>query len=299
MSQIHIPVLLQEVIELLNITKGSVVVDGTMNTGGHSKAICKIIGSSGHLIGIDRDAEALIEAKKNLADVDSKVSFICGNYRNMNTYVQNLGIDKVDAVLLDVGLSSRQLDVTERGFTFQKDQPLIMTFESDETQVVHNAYDVVNTWTMASLTDIIKGFGDERFARRISRAIVVARNDKDIQTTKQLAEIIENAVPRAYKMGRSHAATKTFQAIRIAVNDEFGSLREGILGGIELLREGGRMAVISFHSGEDRIVKRLFREAKNEESVNVITKKPIVPTEDEVKNNKRSRSSKMRVIEKK
>lgn len=295
---VHKPVLLQETIEFLQLSEGDVIVDGTVNEAGHSQVICQAIGRDGHLIGIDRDAEALREAEKNLTGAKCQVTLAEDNYRNMDKVVHRSGVDAVDGVLLDIGLSSRQLESTERGFTFQKKQPLVMTFESEPERSIHTAHTIVNEWEVESIEDILRGFGDERFAKRIAAAIEKARKEAPIDTTTQLADIITEAVPIWYRKGRTHPATKTFQALRIAVNDEFGALSEGIETGISLLRSGRRIAVISFHSGEDRIVKRAFRDAKEKGLVRIITNKPIVPNDDEVNENPRSRSSKLRVAEK-
>jgi len=289
---VHIPVLFQEVIDGLNLRKGMTVVDATFGGGGHARAIASSIGTSGTLYAIDADADAF--RRVDLSVFDSTVYSVVDNFRHMGRILDEKGVVKVDAILFDLGLSSFSLESSGRGFTFQKDEPLIMTFSEDVGVV--SAEMVVNDWSEETLADIIYGFGEDRAARRIAKAIVEAREEKRITSTKALADVIASVV-RVGPKGR-HPATKTFQAIRMAVNDEFGAIKEGLRSGMERLSTGGRMAVISFHSGEDRIVKNLFREYAKDGGMTIVTKKPIAPSREEQKNNPRARSAKLRIIQK-
>ncbi|MCK5027554.1 MAG: 16S rRNA (cytosine(1402)-N(4))-methyltransferase RsmH [Candidatus Pacebacteria bacterium] len=294
----HIPVLLKETIEGLTLKAGDVIVDGTINTGGHSLEISKRIGKDGYIIGIDRDSDALSLAAERLAQVDPKVILIHGNYRNVDTFVKKEGFDTVSGILLDIGFSSRQLADSGRGFTFAKDEPLLMTFDPSPAEDMLTAHEIVNTWDEENIADIIYGYGGEHFSRRIARNIVKKRDEGEINSTKQLAEIIEESVPSRYRKKRIHPATKTFQALRITVNDELGSLREGIENSFKVLQKGGRLVIITFHSGEDRIVKNLFKDLAQKQEIEIITKKPIVPTEEELKNNPKAGSAKLRIAQK-
>ncbi len=294
----HKSVLLNEVLKYLDIKNGDLVLDGTLGAGGHSLAICKKLGSGGVLIGLDLDNTAIGIAKKVLDTCDIKSFFKQENFRNMDKVLKELGYEEVDKILLDLGISSMQLDQSGRGISFKKDEPLIMTLKDTVTEEDTTAKEIVNTWAEESIADVIYGFGGERFARRIARKIVELRKKHTIETTFQLVEAIEAAVPVWYKNGRINPSTKTFQAIRMAVNDEVGSLSDGLDKGISLLKSGGRMAVISFHSVEDKIVKNKFKEKQKEGVVNILTKKPIRPSTEEIKENPRARSSKLRVIEK-
>ena len=294
----HISVLLKETIDGLDLKEGQIVVDGTINTGGHSLQICKHIGKTGHLVGIDEDSEALELAKNHLKDVLPKVTLINGNFRNMDTLLSNLDIQKVDRVLLDIGLSNRQLADSKRGFSFMQDEPLLMTFNPNPKDEELTAEEIVNSWDEENIADIIYGYGGERFSRRIAKNIVLARSEKRITTTSELAMIIEKSIPRIAKKGKTNPATKTFQALRIAVNDELRALKDGISKGIDLLEKDGRLAIISFHSGEDRIVKQMFRDYQSEGVVEILTKRPIAPSSSELEVNPKARSAKLRVIKK-
>lgn len=270
--------------------------EGTVGLGGHSRALCEMIGKSGFFIGTDADQESLAIAEERLKDLPCKKLFACDNFRNIDAVLAKAGVEKVDAILLDIGLSNRQLDVVPRGFSFMRDEPLLMTFRSEGDGLT--AREIVNEWAEESIADIIYGYGEERFARRIAKGIVEARKDKPIETSGQLAEIVKKCVPK-FGFSKINPATKTFQALRIAVNDELGALREGIAKGFEHLAPEGRMAIISFHSLEDRIVKEFFRQKANEGVATLVTKKPIVPSDSEVKENPKSRSSKLRILIKK
>ena len=294
----HIPVLLNETIDGLNLKKGNVVVDGTINVGGHSIQICKHIGDTGHLIGIDEDSEALAMAGKNLKDVLPKVTLINGNFRNIDVLLSEKGIEKVDRILLDIGLSNRQLADSKRGFSFMKDEPPLMTFNPNPKEGELTAEEIINSWDEENIADIIYGYGGERFARRIAKNIISARREKKITRTKELVLIIEKSIPRFAARSKIHPATKTFQALRITVNDELRALKEGISKGIDLLEQEGRMAIISFHSGEDRIVKQMFREYENKGLVEILTKRPIASSSEELEANPKARSAKLRIVKK-
>lgn len=289
----HVSVLLKESIEGLALKPGAVVFEGTVGLGGHSRAICEKISKQGYLIGADADAESLAIAEERLKDLPCKKIFVCDNFRNIDAILKTAGVGKVDAILLDIGLSNRQLEVTPRGFSFLRDEPLLMTFRSSGEGLT--AKEIVNEWAEDSIADIIYGYGEERYARRVARGIVEARALKPIETSGQLAEIVKNSVPKG-RFSKINPATKTFQALRIAVNDELGALREGIAKGFDYLAPQGRMAVISFHSLEDRIVKEFFRQRAQEGEATLATKKPIVPSDAEVKDNPKSRSAKLRII---
>ena len=291
----HVPVLLNETIDLLNLKPGAIVLDGTVGAGGHAKEIARCIGPAGTLICLDQDSDALARASSRLSTCAAKTHLLHTNFRNIPSALDSLSIAAVDAIVLDVGISSMHLESSGRGFTFQRDEPLLMTMAHPIHEGIETARDIVNRAREEDLADIIWKYGEERFSRRIARAIVTARKRTPITTSKQLADIIVKAMPRR---GKRHPATRTFQALRIVVNDELGALTEGLSGGIARLRAGGRIAVISFHSLEDRIVKNIFRDAAKEGIVKIITKKPIVPTRAEAKENPRSRSAKLRVAEK-
>ncbi len=292
----HIPVLLSQTIEGLDLHEGDVVFEGTVGLGGHSEVLCEKIGGSGFLIGTDADADSLALAEERLGSTPCKKFFACDNFRNIDHVLKQAGIEKVNAILLDIGLSSRQLDIVPRGFSFLRDEPLIMTFQSEGEGIT--AHEIVNEWAEESIADIIYGYGEERFARRIARGIIEHRKLKPIETSGALAEIIKESVPFPARFGRIHPATKTFQALRIAVNDELGALREGLSKGFEHLAPNGRMAVISFHSLEDRIVKEFFRARAQEGLASLVTKKPLTASEQELQENPRSRSAKLRILKK-
>ncbi len=289
----HVSVLLKESTEGLALKEGNMVFEGTVGLGGHSRVLCEMIGKSGFFIGTDADQESLAIAEERLRDLPCKKLFVCDNFRNIDAVLAKAGVEKVDAILLDIGLSNRQLEVAPRGFSFMRDEPLLMTFRSSGDGLT--AREIVNEWAEESIADIIYGYGEERYARRIAKGIVEARNEKPIETSGQLAEIVKNSVPK-FGFSKINPATKTFQALRIAVNDELGALREGIAKGFARLAPGGRMAVISFHSLEDRIIKEFFRQQANEGKATLATKKPIIPSDIEIKENPKSRSSKLRIL---
>lgn len=250
-----------------------------------------------NIIGLDRDNEAIKRAKETFSGFSTgKLILECESFRNIDQSLKRNNIAGIDLILLDLGISSDELDNSGRGFTFQKDEPLLMTM-GDPEAYSFTARDIVNDWDEEVIADIIFGYGEERFARRIARAVIYYREKKKIETSKELAEIVKNSVPGFYRRGKTHPATKTFQALRIAVNEELDALKDGLVKGYASLNKGGRMAVISFHSLEDRIVKNFYKEQANKGAI-VITKKPIRPTDQEIAENPRSRSAKLRVIEK-
>lgn len=294
----HVSVLLHEAIDGLEIADGDTIVDGTLGNGGHSEAILST-GKNVHVIAIDLDLDAIGRSKERLAPFAGKVTFVNDSFKNISAILTDLHIEKVSGIVFDFGLSSNQLEESGRGFSFQRDEPLLMTFRKGGDGVHLTARDIVNTWQEDSLREIIKGFGEERFAGRIARGIVEARAQGPIETTGELSRIITSMVPAFTRKGKIHPATRTFQAIRIAVNEELDAIHEGLSQGFQCLEYGGRIAAISFHSLEDRIVKQYFRTLAGEEQGTLITKKPIVPSESEVKRNPRSRSAKLRIIQKK
>lgn len=294
----HVPVLLHESIEGLGIQKGDIFFDGTLGSGGHSAYVCRLLGGDVTLTGTDRDGDAIVRAKERVSKEGCVLRAVKGNYRDIQTVVSELGIDHVDRILLDLGFSSNQIADSGRGLSFQSDEPLLMTLSDTPDEESFTAQTIVNEWSRSHIEAILKGYGEEPFSGRIARAIVEAREKKPILTTADLVSIIVPAVPARYRKGRIHPATRTFQALRITVNDEIEVLREGLLHSMDILASGGRLAVISFHSLEDRIVKRFFKESATKGRGKILTKKPIVPTEKEQKENPRSRSAKLRIIEK-
>ena len=293
---IHKTVLLNESIENLHLKPGAIYFDGTLGGAGHSSKVCSDFGGTVRIIATDRDMLAIKNAEEKLLKFGCKADLVPSDYRNLDTVLTNLGVKKVDGILFDLGLSSDQLDASGRGFTFRNDEPLLMTFSEDKQKV--DAQVILNNWSEETIADILYGYSDERYSRRIAKAIVQARLVKPIQTTFQLVEIIRGSVPAGYQRGKTHFATKTFQALRIAVNDEITALKEGMAKGWEFLKIGGRMAVISFHSVEDREVKNFFRSKVKNLEGKLINKKPIISSDEEVRENPRSRSAKLRVIEK-
>jgi 16S rRNA (cytosine1402-N4)-methyltransferase len=297
---VHISVLLNEVVEGLAISEGDIFVDMTVNGGGHSSVIGKLVGKTGTVIGIDADPTAVTRAGARLKDCPAKVHLVTDNFRNIKKVMTDLSIGKADKILFDLGLSTHELESSGRGFSFQKNEPLLMTFPTDSKKVSFTAKDIVNTWDEENIVSILSGYGEERFARRIAKRIVDTRKMQEIETTQDLVGIIASAVPGWYRNGRkSHFATKTFQALRMTVNDEIRALQEALLAAFEVIDKGGRIAVISFHSMEDRLVKKFFRERSREGEAELITKKPIVPSSAEMSANRRSRSAKLRIIKKK
>lgn len=291
-NTVHETVLKKETIDYLQLKDGEILLDATLNAGGHSLEAIK--RAKVKIVGIDADSDAIARARKNLP---KSAKLIVSNFRNLDQALVKNEIPKINKVIFDLGISSDQLEKSDRGFSFKKDEPLIMTMQSGG-EISLTAEDVVNNWGEESLVSIIKGFGEDKFARRIAKKIVEERAKKPITKTLHLAEVIKSAYPKGLQRGKINPATKTFQAIRIAVNDELGALSEGLEKAWDFLEKGGRMAVISFHSLEDRIVKHFMKSKAELRVGKILTKKPVVPSIEEVKVNKRSRSAKLRVIEK-
>jgi len=296
MTAKHVPVLLKESVEALNLHEGSIFVDGTLGSGGHSAEVLRRFGDEVEIIGLDRDEEAIIRTGKVLNRPN--VFLRNESFRNIDRVLSGLGISKVDAILLDLGISSNQIEESGRGFSFQKDEPLLMTMSSTPEENSLTAKIILNTWDEGALELILRGFGEEKFSRRIARGIVARREVKPFETTFDLVETIKSVTSPVYHRGKIHPATRTFQALRIAVNEELTALESGLEKGFEMLNPKGRLVVISFHSLEDRIVKNFFRDMVETSRGKALTKKPIVPTDLESKENPRSRSAKLRVIEK-
>jgi len=292
----HETVLLDETVDGLSLKSGATAIDATVGTGGHSEKIAGILGKKGVLVVLDVDENSLTRSKERLADASSKVIYVQGNFRNLKALARSAGVTSADGIVFDLGWHSEQL-AGGRGLSFKSDEPLIMTLGSGENHR-YTAKDIIKDWDEDEIARIIREYGEERFAGRIARVIVEERRKHGIETARQLADIIASAVPAFYRKGKIHPATRTFQALRIAVNDELDALTEALTEALALLAPGGRLAVISFHSLEDRIVKHAFREAEDNDTGVRITKKPIVPSEAERKKNPRARSAKLRIFEK-
>ncbi|MEE1305893.1 MAG: 16S rRNA (cytosine(1402)-N(4))-methyltransferase RsmH [Agathobacter sp.] len=307
----HYSVLRDETIENLNIRPDGIYVDGTLGGGGHSYEICKRLSDKGRLIGIDQDADAIKAASERLAEFKDRVTIVRSNYSDMKNVISDLGIDRVDGIILDLGVSSFQLDTPERGFTYRsEDAPLDMRM--DDRQAL-TARDIVNDYSEMDLFRIIKDYGEDRFAKNIAKHIVNARAKKPIETTGELNEIIKAAIPQKVRATGGHPSKRTYQAIRIELNHELDVLRDNLDDMIDLLNDDGRICIITFHSLEDRIVKSNFKKNENpctcpsnfpvcvcgnKSKGHVITRKPILPSEYELENNSRSKSAKLRVFEK-
>ena len=305
----HKSVLLYETVDSLNIRPDGIYVDGTLGGGGHAYEVCRRLGEHGRLIGIDQDADAIAAATKRLEPFADKVTVVRSNYENIASVLHELGIEKVDGIYLDLGVSSYQLDTASRGFTYREDEPLDMRMDQRNTQT---AADIVNTYSEMELYRIIRDYGEDRFAKNIAKHIVRQRQEKPYETTGELIETIKAAIPAKIRATGGHPAKRTFQAIRIELNHELDVLNCSIDTMIDLLNPGGRLSIITFHSLEDRIVKKRFRDNENpcicppefpvcmcgrNSKGTVITRKPIVPGEEELEYNKRSKSSKLRVFE--
>lgn len=289
----HIPVLLHEVLSGLSITNGATALDGTVGGGGYTEELCKLVGEKGTVIGIDQDADAIEHIKIKTQAYSCTKHFFVANFRNLDAVLDEANITGLDACVFDLGFSSIQLEESDRGFSFQRDEPLTMTYEKEPDGLT--AYHIVNLWREEAIANVLYGYGEERHAKKIARAIVRAREDVPIATTGELARIVEKAVG---KRGKIHPATQTFQALRIAVNDELDALAEGLNKAQQALKPEGRLAIVSFHSLEDRIVKVHMREWRDAGYGQVLTKKPTVATDEEVKANPRARSAKLRIFEK-
>lgn len=293
----HTTVLLKQTIDLLDIKAGDIIVDATTGNGGHTKEACSRAENL-TLICIDADETAIEQAKKNLLNCDANKIFAISYFDQLKDIINKNHIQNIDKAIFDLGLRTDQLENAERGFSFKNEGPLKMTFQNNPEENAVTAEDVVNDWSEENLADIIYGFGEEQFSRRIAKAIVEFRETKKIETTTELANIVAESVPAWYRNKKIHPATKTFQAIRMAVNRELTQIETAIYDAYEMLNVGGRIAVISFHSLEDRIVKRIFHKFVEEKNGRLIIKKPLVPDEEEISQNPKSRSSKLRVIEK-
>jgi len=294
-AKLHIPVMLKEATEYLNLSPGNIVVDATVGTAGHSEAILESITPGGRLIAVDRDQESLVIAKERLKRWQDSCSFVHGNFSDINIILGELGIKRIDGILFDLGLSTFQLDNPERGFSFQQEGPLDMRMDRES---YISAYDLVNNLNEEELSGLIRNYGRERFHNRIAHLLVQEREKHPIATTRELSNIIVRAIPHRFRHYRIHPATRTFQAVRIAVNRELEILEGALEKAISFLNNKGRVCVISFHSLEDRIVKLTFKKAKAQGLVEIVTPKPLVPQWQEVKDNSASRSAKFRVAEK-
>ncbi|MDO8514834.1 MAG: 16S rRNA (cytosine(1402)-N(4))-methyltransferase RsmH [bacterium] len=291
----HRPVLLHEAVEFLALKPDDTVVDATLGEAGHALASIGELGEHGIFVGFDLDSDAIERAREMLKGAAPEVHIVEANFRALARELSTRGISRVDKVLFDLGWSSRQLN-SGRGFSLKGDEPLLMTYSKGVTALT--AATIVNKWSEESLADVIFGWGEERYSRRIAKAIVEHRFEKPFTTARELAEAIYAAVPPRYRHGRIHPATRTFQALRIAVNDELGALREGLANAWKVLSKDGRIAVITFHSIEDRLVKQTFKLWEDSGEGKRLTKKPLTPSAEEIRDNPRSRSAKLRVIEK-
>ena len=305
----HKSVLLNETIDGLNIKPDGIYVDGTLGGGGHAYEVCRRLGEKGSIVGIDQDAAAIEAASARLKDFGEKVTIVRSNYCDMKSKLHELGIDKVDGIVLDLGVSSYQLDTAERGFSYREDAPLDMRMDTRQKMT---ARDIVNDYTEADLYRVIRDYGEDKFAKNIAKHIVQARAVKPVETTAELSEIIRASIPMKFQKKSGHPAKRTFQAIRIELNRELDVLRDSLDDMIDLLNPGGRFCIITFHSLEDRIVKSAFRKNENpctcppdfpvcvcgkKSKGSIITKKPILPSEEELEYNSRSKSAKIRIFE--
>ena len=305
----HTTVLLHETVDGLNVRPDGIYVDATLGGGGHASEVCRRLSSTGRLIGIDQDADAIEAAGRRLEGFGEKVTIIRSNYRDMKPELHKLGIDGVDGITLDLGVSSYQLDTADRGFSYRMDAPLDMRMDQRQKMT---ARDIINGYSEAELFRVIRDYGEDRFAKNIAKHIVAEREKKPIETTGQLNEIIRHAIPMKIQKTGGHPSKRTFQAIRIELNHELEVLRDSLDEMIDMLHPGGRICVITFHSLEDRIVKSAFRRNENPctcpshfpvcvcgkvSKGKVITRKPILPSEEEMESNPRSKSAKLRIFE--
>ncbi|HET7628797.1 MAG TPA: 16S rRNA (cytosine(1402)-N(4))-methyltransferase RsmH [Bacillales bacterium] len=307
----HTTVLKQQAVEALKVIPGGTYVDCTLGGGGHSEAIAQRLSPEGRLMAIDQDENAIEAAKQRLDAYQRQIVYVHGNFRELKRLLHNNGVEKVNGVLFDLGVSSPQFDEADRGFSYKEDAPLDMRMNR---RARLTAREIVNDWEYEALVKLLFRYGEEKFSKRIARQIEQERNRKPIETTWELVDIVKKAIPAAARRKGGHPAKRTFQAIRIAVNDELNAFETALLEAMEMLVPGGRTAVITFHSLEDRICKNIFKEASTppelprglpvvpegyDPDYRIITKKPIIPTAEELENNRRARSAKLRVIEKK
>jgi len=299
----HIPVLIKETIDLLNLLPGKNAVDCTLGDAGHAEAILEKTAPNGKLLGIDADVESILRAKRNLYRFEERVIFVRDNFVNIKKIISESKIAPINAILMDLGWSTPQFAERGRGFSFEKDEPLDMRYEHGQ-EVQETAADILNNYSQDDLAKILKNFGEEKFYKEIAEAVVEARREKKIETTKELTEIILQVYRKILKtdkeipwIGGIHPATQTFQALRIAVNRELEVLKKSLPDAVEALAPGGRLAVITFHSLEDRIVKQYFKKIENKE-VTLVNRKPITAGEEELQINPRARSAKLRMVEK-
>lgn len=297
MATVHTSVLLHESIDGLDIHEGDIYLDGTLGGAGHAVEALKKTHNNLTVIGLDRDRDALLRCRPLLGNA-KKLILKEASFGDLDAVLNELNIENIQRIMLDLGLSSDQFEVSGRGFSFKKDEPLLMTFAKHTAEDDLTAAYIVNNWGEETIADVIYGYGEERYSRKIARAIVSYREKKKIEKTSELVEIINSAVPGIYRRGRIHPATRTFQALRIAVNDELNTLKAGLAKGFERLAPGGRMAVISFHSLEDRIVKHFYKEKEAEGLATLMSKRPVEASEEETRINPRSRSAKLRILEK-
>lgn len=295
-DNLHVPVMLEEVIDYLKLTPGATIVDATIGTGGHSLEILKRIIPGGRLVGIDRDENSLALCRERLAEFKDSLELVHANFADLDQVVGNLGIEKIDGIVFDLGISSYQLQDAQRGFSFQQEGPLDMRL--DKSSYI-SAYDLVNNLNENELSQMLWNFGQERWHNRIAHLLVQERRNEPITTTKQLADLVMQAIPHRYRRSyyRIHPATRTFQAVRIAVNRELEILESAVRKAVDILKSQARICVISFHSLEDRQIKHTFRALKADGLIDIITAKPLTPSYGEIEANSSSRSSKFRVAE--
>ena len=305
----HVSVLLHETVDGLNVRPDGIYVDATLGGGGHAFEVCNRLNDKGRFIGIDQDADAIEAAGKRLAGFGEKVTIIRSNYRDMRPQLQNIGVGKVDGIVIDLGVSSYQLDTAKRGFSYRMDAPLDMRMDQRQKMT---ARDIVNSYSEAELYRVIRDYGEDKFAKNIAKHIVAEREKGPVETTGQLNEIIRRAIPMKIQKTSGHPSKRTFQAIRIELNHELDVLRDSLDDMINMLNPGGRICIITFHSLEDRIVKSSFRKNENPcicpshfpvcvcgrtSKGKVVTRKPILPSKEEMESNSRSKSAKLRIFE--
>lgn len=290
----HEPVLLKEVVAGLGLRPGGTVVDCTAGAGGHTVALLEEVGLGGRVIAMDRDPEAVEDLKRSLRGFGDRLLIVCENFRHVSGVVREVGIESVNGVLMDLGLSSTQLDQPDRGFSFRSEGKLDMRMDRRERRTLRT---LLEKTPEAGIIDILKRYGEERYAKRIARAIHRSLSKATLQSTRDLAEVVYSSVPPSYRHGRIHPATRTFQAFRIVVNDELACLEEALPGALEVLAPSGRLAVLAFHSLEDRIVKKAFRSFQRDGLGSILTKKPQRPGAEEIRLNPRSRSARLRMFE--